>query len=118
MTPLDQPPDMPIRPRHTEPSTEDGRDILIGRDPRKMTQAELNSLGHHKRPLLDAIKQNCIDCAGGSVAEVRRCRAIACPMWPYRMKSNPFRREIISDERRAELSARMGALQAKRKSAQ
>src|SRR5580698_6962628 len=27
----------------------------------------------------------------GAVAQVRRCRMLACPMWPYRMGTNPFR---------------------------
>jgi hypothetical protein len=62
----------------------------IGRDPRTMTAADLNATGHHKRPLLAVIRQNCIECAGGSQAEVRRCGMAQCPFWPYRMGTNPF----------------------------
>jgi hypothetical protein len=32
-----------------------GKATQIGRDPRKMTEAELNAGGHYKRPLLAAI---------------------------------------------------------------
>lgn len=59
-------------------------------DPRKMTVAELNDLGFQKRPILSAIRENCIGCAGGSPAEVRRCHLTKCPLWPYRMGTNPF----------------------------
>lgn len=62
----------------------------IGRDPRTMTRTELEALGHTKAPLLSLIRQNCIECAGHSPAEVRRCGLLACPFWPYRMGSNPF----------------------------
>jgi hypothetical protein len=40
--------------------------------------------GHHRQSPLRAIREKCIDCSGGSVAEVRRCEAVACPLWPFR----------------------------------
>jgi hypothetical protein len=64
--------------RHTEAAIVEGRETLIGRDPRTMTERELNQLGHTKRPLLKAIRENCVDCVGGSEAEVRRCRMSQC----------------------------------------
>lgn len=79
----------------------------VGRDPRKMTVEELNALGHQARPLLEVIRENCIDCAGGSQAEVRRCAQVSCPMWPYRMNSNPLRKREMSDEQRAQASERL-----------
>jgi hypothetical protein len=74
-----------------------------------LTEAELNALGHQARPLLEAIRENCIDCCGGSQAEVRRCRLVTCPFWPYRMSSNPFRRREMTDAQRAEVAARFAA---------
>lgn len=91
---------------HTEPAVVEGEDTEIGRDPRQMTVAEFNALGHVKRPLLDAIRQNCIECCGGNSAEVRRCRAFTCPMWPYRMRTNPFRAEF-SEEKREAMASRL-----------
>ncbi len=85
----------------------------IGRDPRTMSRAELESLGHRKRPLLSAIRQNCVDCAGASPAEVRRCALIACPFWPYRMGVNPFAAER-SEEQKATAAEKMRRLNAKR----
>jgi hypothetical protein len=35
---------------------------LIGRDPRRMSAAELTALGHQPRPLLAAIRAKCLDC--------------------------------------------------------
>lgn len=32
-----------------------------------------------------AIRMKCIDCCCGNMAEVRRCPAINCPLWRYRM---------------------------------
>jgi hypothetical protein len=32
-----------------------------------------------------AIRNKCIDCCGGVRAEVRKCSATNCPLWPFRM---------------------------------
>lgn len=32
-----------------------------------------------------AIRLKCLDCSGGNSAEVRRCPATNCALWPYRM---------------------------------
>lgn len=81
--------------------------VPIGRHSRTMSVEELNALGHHKRPLLQAIRQNCIDCAGGSQAEVRRCGMVTCPFWPYRMGSNPFVSREMTEEQRTEMGERL-----------
>jgi hypothetical protein len=52
----------------------------------------LLALGHAKRPVLQAIRAKCIDCCCGQLAEVRLCTAKTCPLWPYRMATNPFAR--------------------------
>jgi hypothetical protein len=75
---------------HLEPAVVEQLPTLIGRDPRQMTVAALNALGHEKQPLLRMIRANCIECCAGAEAEVRRCRMHWCPFWPYRMATNPF----------------------------
>lgn len=102
---------------HTEAGTIEGEAAEIGRDPRTTTEAELNAAGHHKRRLLDAVRENCIGCCAGYVAEVRRCRMVQCPMWPYRMGTNPFSTKDLSDEVRQAASARLAAGRAKRAAA-
>ena len=47
---------------------------------------------HAKRPLLKVIREKCIDCSGGSLAEVRRCPVTKCALWPYRAGTDPFAR--------------------------
>lgn len=71
-------------------------DRLKGADPRELTVDDLACIGHEKRPLLAIIRQNCIECQGGSPGEVRQCRATGCVFWPYRMGSTPF----VSEARR------------------
>jgi hypothetical protein len=67
----------------------DGQDI--GRDPRRMTIDDLAALGHKPMGPLKALRLRCIDCSGGSAAEVRLCIAVTCPAWPFRMGVNPWR---------------------------
>lgn len=47
----------------------DGR-FPIGRDPREMTRAELQALGHGKKPLLRVIRARCLDCCCYQESEV------------------------------------------------
>ncbi len=74
---------------------------VVGRDPRKMSPDELRAMGHEPMPPLAALRLRCIDCCGGSVAEVRYCTARKCPSWPFRMGTSPWREKIVlSDEER------------------
>src|SRR5690242_11291356 len=98
-----------MRPKHTEIANVEGSETAIGRDPRQMTEIELIELGHVKRPLLRVIRANCVECSGGSEAEVRRCRMVACQFWPYRMGTNPFQHRELSDEQREAGAARLAA---------
>jgi hypothetical protein len=36
--------------------------------------------GHVSTPVLKAIKKNCIECSGGSFAEVKECTVYKCHM--------------------------------------
>jgi hypothetical protein len=81
---------------HTQVQIDVGMEVgsdghLIGRDPREMTLEELRALGHDPMPVLDIIRARCVDCAGGSPGEVRKCMALSCVSWPYRMGTNPGR---------------------------
>lgn len=49
------------------------------------------SIGHGKRPLLKIIRDKCLDCCCQLRSEVRNCIIPQCPLWPYRMGTNPFR---------------------------
>jgi hypothetical protein len=45
------------------------------------------------RPL-KAIRAKCLECSGGSTAEVKACEAEDCPLYPYRFGHNPQRAAI------------------------
>jgi hypothetical protein len=91
----------------------DADGLLVGRDPRTMTPEELEAIGHDRMSLSQAIRAKCLDCCAGLSHEVRLCPAVACPSWPYRMGSNPWRAPrseaqlAHSRERGRELGARM-----------
>jgi hypothetical protein len=61
----------------------------VGKLGSSLGTAVLRVLGHPESPLR-AIRAKCADCCGGSLAEVRRCTAVTCPLWPMRMGKNPF----------------------------
>jgi hypothetical protein len=51
-----------------EPTIVEQLPALIGRDPRRMSMAQLEALGHSKQPLLRVIRTNCIECCAGNDA--------------------------------------------------
>ena len=56
----------------------------------ELTDDQLTSLGHKKRPLLRVIHDMCSRCMCGSSSEIRRCTSVACPLYPYRLGRNPY----------------------------
>ncbi|WP_162685485.1 hypothetical protein [Roseovarius amoyensis] len=76
--------------KYLEPSpyAADGEN-LIGKLPSQISKDDLRDLGHPSSPI-KAIRRNCVECAGGSEAEARKCTATTCPLWPFRMGRNPF----------------------------
>jgi hypothetical protein len=84
---------------------------LIGRDPRRMSKSELIALGHQARPLLAVIRAKCLDCVGHEPSEVRKCVAVGCSNWPYRLSHNPFRQ---ASEARRESGRRLAVRMARK----
>lgn len=62
---------------------------LIGRNPREILLAEIRLLGHVESPI-KAIRAKCVECSGNNMAESRKCVAVNCSLWPFRMGANPF----------------------------
>jgi len=83
----------------------------VGRDPRKMDQEGLQELGHVPMSPLSALRVRCIDCCAGSADEVRKCVAVGCASWPFRMGVNPWR--SVSEGRR-EAGRKLAARRAER----
>jgi hypothetical protein len=74
---------------------------LIGKLPGNVPSQILSQKFRSQNPL-KAIREKCLDCCCGNAAEVRKCVAIDCALWPFRMGTNPFRRkrELSSAEKR------------------
>ena len=90
---------------------------IVGRDPRKMAQGELRELGHRPVSVIEAVRLRCLDCCGGSAQEVRYCTARKCPSWPFRMGTNPWRKERapMSDVQKAKVTAALARARENRK---
>ena len=54
--------------------------------------SEILALKFRAQNPLKALRERCLDCCCGSATEVRKCTAVDCPSWPFRMGTNPFRR--------------------------
>ena len=74
---------------------------LIGKHPGEVPSEILSQKFRAQTPLR-AIREKCIDCSYGDTSEVRKCVAVDCALWPYRMGKNPFRksRRLSTAEKR------------------
>ncbi|WP_173088927.1 hypothetical protein [Devosia sp. 1635] len=70
---------------------------MVGKDPRQIPVAELRLLQQPESPI-KAIRAKCIDCSGNNVAEVRKCTAVGCALWPMRMGTSPFHASSASSK--------------------
>ena len=75
---------------------------LIGKDTKDVPLGILSRYHREANPL-KALRLRCLDCCCGSASEVRKCTAVACPSWPFRMGTNPFRqkRVLTADQKQA-----------------
>ena len=56
------------------------------------------------------IREKCVDCCCGSVYEVAKCTAEKCPLHPWRMGKNPYRKKVErTEEELAAMRERMRA---------
>ena len=84
---------------------------LIGKLPHDVAP-EILTLKFRAQNPLKAIREKCIDCCCGNAAEVRKCVAVDCALWPYRMGTNPFRKKrVLSAEQKAAMAQRLGNCQ-------
>jgi hypothetical protein len=74
---------------------------LIGKHPGDVPSDFLSQKFRAQNPL-KAIREKCLDCCCANAAEVRKCIAVDCPLWPFRMGTNPFRKkpELAPAEKR------------------
>ena len=55
--------------------------------------------------VLKAIRQKCVeDCCAGYVSEANNCLSPSCPLYPFRMGKNPYRKpRQLSEEQKQHL---------------
>jgi hypothetical protein len=80
---------------------------LIGKHPSDVTSQFL-SLNFRAQNPQKAIREKCLDCCCGNAAEIRKCVAVDCSLWPFRMGTNPFRKKReLSPQQKQELVERL-----------
>lgn len=55
----------------------------------RLTEAQFAALGHDDLTPVRAIRRFCLDCMGGSSAEVARCTSVGCSLFGYRLGKKP-----------------------------
>ena len=81
---------------------------LVGRVPADVP-LELLSLKFRAQTPFRAVRAKCLDCCCGNTAEVRKCVATDCLLWPFRLGSNPFRKKsVLSEGEKQRRAARLG----------
>ena len=71
------------------------------------TEEEFNREVSENTNVLRAIKLKCLDCSSYNTNEIKECPVKNCPLYPFRLGKNPFRKRELSDEERLKLSERM-----------
>lgn len=78
-----------------------------GRDPRTISELELSELGFKQKPIMQVIKEKCADCCGSepskprnTMDEVKKCTAIECPLWLFRLGKNPLAKKNLTEEQK------------------
>jgi hypothetical protein len=80
---------------------------LVGKHPADVPP-QILSLKFRAQNPLKAIREKCLDCCCGNAAEVRKCVAVDCVLWPFRMGANPFRKKReLSLQQKRELATRL-----------
>ena len=72
------------------------------------TEEEFDREVSENTNVLRAIKLKCIDCSTYNINEIKECPVNKCPLYPFRLGKNPFRKKKeLSEEERNKLSERM-----------
>ena len=70
------------------------------------TKEEFDQEVSENTNVLRAIRLKCLDCSCFQLGEVRDCIVTTCPLFPFRLGKNPFRKKELTEEKRNELRER------------
>ena len=78
-------------------------------DTRDLGPEDMAARGFKRISRGDAIRRYCVEvCMCGSRHEVLMCANGGCPLWPFKMGSDPFRDpHTLTDEQKAEAAERL-----------
>lgn len=87
--------------------------MKLYKDLQELSTAVLNG---EVNTMKKAIEAKCLDCSCYQPSEVRECVVQTCPLHPFRLGKNPYKRQRqYTDEQRAEMRDRLLAGKAKAK---
>lgn len=59
------------------------------------------------RNVLRAVLYYCYGCSSYQLSEVKNCTVTNCPLYPFRLGKNPFRKREVTDEERQKMRERL-----------
>ena len=72
------------------------------------SKEELNQAVKENTNVLRAIRLKCLDCSCFQLGEVRDCPVTTCPLYPFRLGENPYRRKReLSEDEKIEIKERL-----------
>lgn len=71
------------------------------------TTEEFNQEVRENTNVLRAIRLKCYDCSSYQLSEVKNCNITNCPLYPFRLGKNPFRKRELTDEQRQKIGERL-----------
>jgi len=87
------------------------RGKLVGKAPKDIPMEILTQKFRAKTPL-KALRARCLDCCCGDASEVRKCTATDCASWPFRLRTDPFRKKAtLSDDEKRRRADRLRSVQ-------
>ena len=61
----------------------------------------------YKHNPVKAIREKCLECSNGQPSEVKCCPVEKCPLYPFRLGKNPFRKREMTEEQRKAVGDRL-----------
>lgn len=61
----------------------------------------------YKHNPVKAIREKCLECSNGQPSEVKYCPVEKCPLYPFRLGKNPFRKREMTEEQRKAVGDRL-----------
>lgn len=71
------------------------------------TLEELNEAVRQNQSIKEAVRLKCLDCSVYQYNEVRDCVVANCPLYPFRLGKNPFKKRNLTEEQRKEIGERL-----------